>query len=364
MWLFVKLFIALVTFFIRLEKKFFRTKKNTLVETFGTTQISHYTVANKQKITATIFEIPFDCKSIFKLTEEGKVDAFFKSLGLAKEFQTKHAEFNNKIYIACDSLNFLEEINKDDQAKTLILELFQRDCKFISCDGSTLSVCIAGDKQTDSLLKTKIAELHHHISDMKHSAYRFFQDPFVYKILVIESLIWSLAAYAYSTFFEWQFFQEDIHLHAMPLFKQGLALGLVITLFLFALITLLLRNSSRGHRILVESFLVLFCSIPVGGIGLIADINTHFDKSEAIVVEGKVIDVYKQLHRRRRSTYYTYHLHVDVSAKTSEIEIPRNINVSYDTFSKFKIGDTAILSIGKGYLKHPWFKSIQSKTQF
>jgi len=143
MWFLVKILISLIAFVIRFYGKHFQRQSEFDRESDGLKYLvkEH---RNKSNVTGTDIKIPFECASVFKITKEGQLDRFFKSLGLTEEFQTGDAKFDETFYLASDCSKFRAEVKLDASARALIAELFSRGSKYIFCDGYTLTVHFEG----------------------------------------------------------------------------------------------------------------------------------------------------------------------------------------------------------------------------
>jgi len=362
MWLVIKLIMAGVGFAVRLlarNHSLFGGQSTELVVDGLDCEV--VVQSHKGKVHSTLFGFEFERPVIFKLSKEKWIDQAFKFLGIADEIQTGDQSFDKQIYVASDNEAFKEELREDSTSRKLILELFEKGCGSITCNGKMTWFRFKEDRSSQLDLAKTCAQLHRQVSDFGRNPKSLFSDPFAMKVLLTESVIWSLAAYAATSFFEGVYLKEqDLHLDHYPILRQGLWLGALLALALFLAIVFFLKGSSRGHRILVESFLVLGLSLPAGGLSLISDLNTHFDQSFPVVLDATVTDLYPQQHRGRRGrTWYTYHLYIDLKDEFSEFSIPRHIQISRSLYGRLNKGGSVKLEIGRGRLKHPWFRSIE-----
>lgn len=311
-------------------------------------------------VLATRFGFEFRCRSVFKLTEEKDWDGFFKGFGLTTELQTGDDQFDRTVYIASDSSGFREEIVRDAKLREMIMGAFRKGCAYISCDGRTLWMQFPEDETENYFLKKEMAAIYQQMQDIDQSWKGIFHDIYAWKILLVECIVWSLAAYAATSFFEMMEVREDVHFDGPSVFVYGLGAGLFLAALLFALIAVFLRKSSRGHRILVESALLLAIAFPMGGMGVAADINTKLDRSESIEVKAQVTDNYRREHRRRRgSKYYTYHIHINQLDKQDQVDLPRHIEVEYGFWNQAKKDKQIAIEVGQGALKLPWYRSFR-----
>lgn len=255
--------------------------------------------------------IPFECRSVFKLSAETGLDRWCKGVGLAKEIQTGDASFDQHIYIACDSSAFAQEISQDKMTRDYVMEFFADGCENIRCDGETLLLRYAGDRIGESVFAERAIDFFKQMNDMERNWRGHFFDPFILKAIAVEGIIWSAASYALFTFFTWTVVKEDIHLDPYAIFAPGIIWGLGVACLLLFFIAFFMSGSSRGHRIIAESILVLGLSVPVFGISLYSDVNMQLDKSPPKWIEREVYDKQQQKHRSRSGTSYSYHLYLD-----------------------------------------------------
>jgi hypothetical protein len=364
MWLLIKIIITVIAFVIRFFGKHFQRKSSFDREFEGVPYLvkEH---RNKTNITATDIKIPFECGSVFKITKEGSLDRLFKTLGLAEEFQTGDEAFDQSYYLATDCSAFRAEVKLDQATRKLVKEQFLLGCDYIFCDGFTLTIRYKGSLPVPEINAAEAAiKLFRQISDLGRFKPQFISDRFQFKVLIIEGLIWSLAAYAFTGFFEFMWFPEDIHIYKSQIFQKGLVLGSFAAVFLLFLIFLFIRGSSRSHRILIESFFVLCFSLPLGGVNFASDLNTHLDKSETKVLQAKVTDRFFRVKRTRKGgTTTKYYLSVKLENPQPYENFPSTLQISYDKYNQMAGAKEVELRIGKGYLDSPWIKKI-NRTDF
>ncbi len=361
MWIVFKLVVAILAFFYRAVRSYHTgiAKPEHIQD-----GVAFYlkTKANKKDVYETQIGIPLKSKSIFRITRETQADKFFKKIGLADEIQTTDKSFDNRFYIASDSTSFRDEIKLDEQTRNLIAELFKRGCEDITGTGRMIWFGFFGDHSKSKIVPEFCAKFYNQISEMEQKSAGFFNDPFAVKILITECAVWSLAAYSVMGFGEWYYWQQDVFLNRTALLRDGVFVGSVLTCVLLGFIFLFMKGSSRAHRILVESALVLGFSIPVGGIHIVRDINMNADTSIPNLVEAEVLDTYTVKRRRKRRSSTDYYMRINPQAEDHKIVIPQTIEVSNDLYNKIKRGDVVILKIRLGYLNHPWFEEMTPKT--
>lgn len=359
MWFFIKLTISGFAFLVRYFGKSFPQSGSGFDKVVSGTKININKKTNKDRVILTDFTIQFECRSVFKLSAESSLDRFFKSFGISDEVQTGDSSFDILVYVASDSSAFREKIRMDVKSRELILELFRAGCEWISCNGKILRCRFKKDVSDNETLLTIFENFHKQLLNIDKTWNGFFSDPFALKILIVEACIWFVASYAFIGFFEWTIRPEDIFFDKEPIVWQGLFWGVIAAVILLGVIVVLMKGSSRGHRILTESFFVLFLSLPAGGISAVADINTQFDLGASTLVEAQVKDLYTVEHRGRRGKVsYTYHIRIESLTKNISFLIPQSLKINRDLYLSLAKEKFIKIEVGDGRLRHRWIRSI------
>ena len=125
---------------------------------------------------------------------------------------------------------------------------------------------------------------------------------------------------------------------------------------LFGLIVVFLRGSSRAHRILVESGILLTLALPVTGVSIVSDINSHSKGGAPIAVDCEIRSKQKVTRRRRRGGSTTdYYINLAPPAKQLVgFEAPRRVQVGFGDFSEAEPGGFLSMQIEPGALGIPW----------
>ncbi len=327
-------------------------------------------ISSKKSVWSTTLRFPFQSQTIFKLSPERKIDGLFKKLGLSKEFQTGDSEFDRKIYIACDSFSFNKSLTENVEVKEIILDLLVYDLKFISCDGELISINVKGDMGEDQRFISLGHQLVQKLSHVKESWVRENRDVYFGKMILIEVLLWSIATYAAMEIWELWAADRRVYVDLLPLVKSGVICG-VIGGFLFTLMVFYqMRGSSRSHRIIIESVIVILCSFPIAGIAILSDLNLYFDRSPSEFVETKIVAKFSQRYihysrgssrvRRKRVTY-THHLRIQQQPLAYGGNLPSNIEIDYRLYQLVSVNQEIVIEIGQGRFHFPWYRSIKHK---
>jgi hypothetical protein len=213
-------------------------------------------------------------------------------------------------------------------------------------------------------IKKSAAQFFGHLKALNQSVLHGGSDRFVWKALFAESVIWSIAAYGWTSYFAWTFSLTQLHLNQFALIRNGIILGIFAMVVLCGCVAFLFKGSSRGHRILIESFLVLTLSLPVGGIGMFHDINTGLGEQKATVIEAKVTLLEEKIHRKRSNKIKkSYHLDIDQNSYLSSYELKKNWKISFEQFQSIGQAQFVKFTIKPGYLGEPWIQSIEPSTK-
>lgn len=360
MWIIIKLVVVGLSFLARFRLKYFWGRSLGDKEIINSAEIFIQKIKNKNSVVATEFRFHFETPVLFKISKETSLDRFFKKMGISTEIQTGDTSFDSSIYLASDSFTFQSKIMNDETLRKVITLLFQAGCKYIQCDGRVLKIVFPSDRASESLLKSQSVQVKKLFNQFTKIPVNQFQDHFAIKALIVEGIIWSIFTYSCLSFFNWIFVQEDVHINKIKIAYLGVALGLIVTVIICAGVFYTFRGSSRGHRIFIESFILLLLGLPVGGIGLFCDLNTQLDRSLAKIIEADIVSVEERVSRSRRGRKnISYHLALSTKQNIDNLLIPRNLKISRETYHAIKAHDSVNIELGEGYLKQVWIRSIK-----
>jgi hypothetical protein len=300
---------------------------------------------------------------VFSLTREGVGDRVFKFLGVSTEVQTGDEEFDRKIYVAGDHPALRKLLSEDAALRQRILALFRKAAKRIFCDGRHLWVEAADDGDASD---AEIQELHGIYLAVKHASPargHWLLDPFLWTAVAIEALVWSIALYGVPAFVEQMYYQEVLgqsrrYFDFWALTKPGLLVAGAAFVVLFCLIILLLRGSSRGHRILVESFLVLLVGLPLSAMHAVSDFNIQRDTSPEQVLEYRVVEKFSTRSTGRGHRVRSYHLKLEpVTVGAPPMRGTLSVNLS--TYNAAREGGAVNFTSRAGRLHVPWITRVE-----
>lgn len=299
------------------------------------------------------FAVPCDIKLAFKITWEGATDKFFKNIGLAEEVQTGDGPFDNSFYVACDHLGFQHWLSSSRDNSDLVAQLLgSLGAEALWCDGNNLWLEAHEIVEPDASTIEALLELRQQL--MRLNLSHLPVDPFAKKILAIELIIWSIAGYALVTVGEilgWK--QGTIYLDSVTLFRQGLAIAIIFSVLGISSCIFLLRGSSRFHRVIFESALVLVLAVPIAGVNFWSDLNQQLDSKPAVVqpfvLKRKWVTGSKSK---------TYHFEIELMGNKS-VQLPQTLTVSPSIYYRANLGTRYDVHVKRGRFDLPWIEKIE-----
>jgi hypothetical protein len=270
---------------------------------------------NRQRVVAKIYwGLALKTPLVFALTREGWWDRVCKALGVATELETGDAEFDRKIYVAGDHPALHRLLAADAGLRERIVGLFARGAVRVFSDGRHLWVESAelaypSERELDELYRIYVA-----LRDGGPARGHWILDTFLWKAVVVEALVWSAALYGVPALVE-QLYREYVrgegqrYLDLWALAQAGLVLAAAVFVVLVGLIIVWLHGSSRGHRIIAESVIVLGLGLPFSATEVVSDFNISRDSSAPRQYEYRVVEKWdtdgpRRSRRRWRSEDY------------------------------------------------------------
>jgi hypothetical protein len=346
-WILFRIAIALIAFLARCIGPIFRPKA---AGSYGS-QPWYKKVSKSKggKVTSFTIGMPLDAPFIFRLQREESSDRWFKSMGLAHEFQTGDA-FDEAIYIACDHPALHRVLKEKAAAREWIVKVLDAGYTRVSGDGRVVWIERPAIEEPNDTDVARLSALRASLADMRPDLKRH-REPFNARVVAVEALTWSLFAYAAVGLFEY-LVEPDMYVESRALVLPGLGVALALLAGLLALVAYFLKGSSRGSRILIESAILLVLAAPIAGMQLLDDLNRGLDRSQPVVETWNGTD--KWATKRRRSS--SYHLAL---VKRGE---SRQLLVEGGVYSRAKVGQPVRLHIAKGALGYRWYQAIEAKS--
>lgn len=353
MWILIRIAAALCGFAARYLYNFGSWSERS----FGGSTFLEYVSKSKKSVTRHCLGVRFSGPA-FVMTREASWDRAFKFLGLSAEFQTGDERFDREIYIASDHPFFCNALRDSPAIRDRIRWLFTqvKDAQRIVCDGKVLYIQ-ANCELARERVRKGIADLQEKLDSALAQLPGRFTDSFAWRALLVESVVWSMVGYAIGAVLSVTA-HHDLYLDQWHLITYGGVLGAIALVAILALIVALLQRSSRSHRILVECVLLLLFALPLLGYQGVADYNRLADDAPPHIIETTVVRKWTEIHKTKRSHYTTYHIEVVQPLEAEGIVLPKQIDLTFETYATLSDGQKFAIEVGTGKLGIPWYRKI------
>lgn len=359
MWILARLIILIGGFYIRYTNIFRKRFKFDQQHS----NISYSVLESKHngKIIEYCLAVPIETDTVFKISKENETNRFLKSVGFASEIQTGDMAFDDRYYIGSDHFHFNHALRKDPAIRELIHDLIVVHLmnESIICDGRALYIksktTIIEYERTIEMLQ-KLSEKIKPIAQT--SKFQAYKDPFIFKLLIFESVLFALGCYAFEAFFEYLMTDQYVMVDSFGIFAPGTITGLIIIGALIAVFFKFFRESSRSHFILIGNIVFLLIGAPFWGTKTFLDLNQSLDKSQVqsqtIHIERKEIQVHRS---RKGGKSYTYHWYYSDQQGYGDND---SMKVALDVFNSVNEGDNVEIKTRKGAFNYPYRISINN----
>jgi len=353
MWILFRLGLAVVAFAARLSVRFKHRKGVPTAVGDQTVLLAQRETLNKT--TNYFMGVELEVPIWFRLHRETDRDRWFKRVGLATEIETGDEDFDRFVYVVCDHPMFAALLERSKDARSLISELLWAGVTRIEYSGGVLWCTMKRQPSAHEL--SLVARLGKALAPLRDDSSSRFSDPFLRKTLVVEGVVWSIAAYAASSLIVTLALPE-IYLTDASYLLPGLSIAAGLFALLLAGVVVFMRGSSRGHRLIIESAVVLALGLPVAGIQIFDDLNRGLDSSELKILTNRSEcqrRVSTNTGRRGPRTTITHWLHVSGSAEGITLPSPVRFPGLCEHAPR---GALVTFTIGRGALGGPWYRTI------
>jgi hypothetical protein len=299
-----------------------------------------------------------------RLHPESRTDRFFKAIGIASEAQSGDARFDERVYVTCDHPHVHTALREEPELRAAITAAFDEGFHRIELDGETLWLDKRATHIPTEVDRKRLGALYRASATLEEEPPSRLRDRFLWKTFVVEGLIWSILGYAIGAFAEMVAHKEDYHLWPSDVAVAGIVVAIVAFVVLLVVITLWMRGSSRGHRIIVESAIVLLFGLPVASIQVVGDTNRRLDDAPSIFVTRTVRECEVREHRGRKGRrWYSYHVWLKAEPERDGPRLPEEIQVSRTLCDGAMGGAEITFEIGRGRWGIPWYRSIRVRNE-
>jgi len=291
-----------------------------------------------------------------RLHRESVFDRWVKRVGIAKELQAGDPRFDALVYVTCDHPFIGQAFARSKQLRDAVVDVFESGYERVEFDGTR--VVLSRDTESEpSAYDLKLLKQVFGASERFESIVpNRFAEPFLWKALAVEGVIWSLFGYAIGAVTQLLVAREDLHVAPRSVLFAGLAFGCVLLLLLLGAIALFMRGSSRGHRVIVESGLILALALPTAGVQLVSDTNRALDGAAPRHLTAAVERCEVRVHRGKNGRKsHTYHLQLSREPGTP---LPESVEVTREVCNAARSEQQAEFTVRPGRWGLPWYEAI------
>jgi len=370
--------IALIYLFYSLRKKYTRRQNDYLEDlSHQSGRIEgndyHYTsnYNHKAKLTTlnTYIEGVFGYDFLLKF--EGKMDRFFKLIGLSTECQSGDSRFDETVYIVSDDAWLCSQLQTDEELRNLFYDIFWHyheqkiQLTAIRCfDGRIMISALRRSEEEDEALVREYArsvaaylqKIVLHLPSKGSIDERMYREPTGVIAHVFSIIVFALLANGAIVLFTDMMTTVKImpHLiHAFSVIPLSIKTTLVVLVLLMLAAFFFLRRSSRLSPVSVRIMTLGTLGILLSSIVEIKEIDTSLDTSPATVYTSQVSGKEAVHHRKHGTTYHLYFRPWDMQQSSFDLVVP------YSLYAKTNEGDFARIYQHRGYLGFPWIEKIQ-----
>lgn len=305
----------------------------------------------------------------FTLKFEGKLDRFFKFLGLSTECQSGDTRFDETIYIVSDNTWLCRLLQETPNFRDLVYDLFwcfhEQNFKVqsIRCfDGRILIVSqFSSPEQNESLVRdyaNSTASLLYKIlpylpsnGSISDPMYRESTGYAAHIFFVL--IIAVLANGGVVLLADMTAVQIMPHLvHSFSVVPLSIKSTIVILLILIMASVYVFYRSSRLSPVVAQILTLGTFGIFTTTIVEIIELNTHFDTSPTTIYESQVTGKKAVHHRKRGTTYHLYFNSWHMENGQYDLVVP------YSMYEQHYEGESAKIYEHKGFLDYPWIEKI------
>lgn len=263
---------------------------------------------HKGRIVGTRFGVPFEHPVFFQLSREGGLDAWFKRIGFTHEVQTGDPEFDELVYVSCDHPALAPVLQADGEVRAAIQRLVGHTAtKRMHADGAHLWVDRGGDAMPDDAAIRDLDTVRSALAAIPAEHLQVLRDPFFWRALLVESIVWGAVFYGAPAVLEMTVRGHPQYFAWSPVIVTGLGASVGIFALLLGLAWWLLRGSSRTHRVITESAILLAIGVPLSSIQMVSDVNIALDRSVPEIISPEVREKYTRITRSRKGRTRTHY---------------------------------------------------------
>lgn len=355
MWLLIRIVLAVIGFGVRQWR---RRASPAVHDHHGGEPYFLREHRGKHRVTAVTIGMAAASPTWVRMHAESRLDRFFKRIGVANELQTGDARFDERVYLTCDHPAVTELVAASPELRDAVVAALDLGAASIRYDGATVWLeQLAGEAPTPAQLDA-LGRVQRASAPLAQTPKRWFADPFLWKALVVEGVVWAMVGYAIGALVEGMFEDQAVHVHKADVLVTGLAVAAGAFVVLVAATWRLMRGSSRGHRVLIESAVLLTFGLSVTSVQVVSDTNRALDDGPAVTVVMPVDRCEVRRHRTKRGTSYSYHVWRSGRPTPDRFDLPEELEVAASVCHAADAARRLELTIKPGRWGLPWYQRI------
>lgn len=305
----------------------------------------------------------------FSLKFEGKIDRFFKSLGLSSECQSGDTRFDETIYIVSDDTWLCSQLQTNDELRNLFYDIFwhyhEQNIQLMSLRGFDGRIIITANRDSKELDESLISDYARSVSvylqkialhlPSKGSIHdQMYREPTGYAAHVFSIIIFALLANgAIILFADMTTVQIMPQLvHSFSVVPLSIKITIVILMLFLMAVFFFLRKSSRLSPVATQIITLGTLGILLSSVAEIKEIDVQMDTSPSSIYESRITGKEAVHHRKRGTTYHLYFRPWEAGERVFDLIVP------YSLYAKSNEGDLARIYQHEGYLGYPWIENI------
>jgi hypothetical protein len=257
----------------------------------------------------------------FGLKPEYGFDRLFIALGISREMQVGHADFDRRVYIMSedsllrDALASSARLRGDlvallDECSSLGVTLWSMRCQSGRLWLRLRPVSLSTTEVTPDVARLAYFLVPHlqriasHLAHLRPERFKAVRDRYARISWMVSSIGFGLLAYGAAMFVRGGF-TVPITVDRAQLFLQALLIAALVLAGLIGMTIIALGRTSRAHVILIEIVITGGIGASLAATANLRDVNMDFDSSPAQIMELAVVGKeLKESMSRRRSTRY------------------------------------------------------------
>ncbi len=328
---------------------------------------------SKKKITTLLLGINCHGSPNFSIKRQSGIDSFFKRIGIANEFETGDASFDDVVYLISDNKTLHYALANSAEFRLAVksimdygtastLEATHIHCRngrlWVQFDvGSNYADGSIGDVAT--VLLNSFDALKKSINEVAQISGSRWRDPFVFKAAILLAISSGLAINGAIHLFRASFGSVPFTVNHSLMVNDAILYALMMFSAFVVGAIFWLGRSARTHIVLIELLTVGAFGFFASTVVELRDINMEMDISAPKYYETQIVDKYtkKGSGRRSRSRTNYYVVFKDWNCDCGNYQL----QVSSSLYRYLPGSGNVIVTQHQGRLGYPWVSNISTR---